>query len=281
MAAPGSTLPRVSAGEIFLKHAQDHGGQSDLAELRRNLTQLKMEALEQVEGLDDSGLALVIPGLYAQIVLGTVELASRVGVGMALGLEMLDELRADASISCFKRAVRDRMAPTGVELKRKLGDRAKQLAAIEAQRLAWRHTHEFLSWLAFHREYTPADRRARFEGFKILERLLAARDAMRPVLGPRLAIALEGHDRFMLTHRARPDPTDEHRLELFGWTLLSYQPAEVVKIEIARYEYDAMERSGADVATVEAARRQLDWLLQAQIADALDHAPPALLRPLR
>jgi hypothetical protein len=271
----------VSASEIFLGHAQQDRADSEVAELRRNLTQLKMEALAAVEGLDEGGLSLVIPGLYAQLVLGMVDLASHVGLGVALALEAVDEHRADASISCFKRDVRDRMAPTGVELKRKVGDGAKIVADVEAQRLAWRHTHEFLSWLAFHRQYTPADRKARFEGYRLLDRLLAARMAMRPVLGAPLAIALEGHDRFMLSHRARPEPDEEHRLELFAWSLLSYQPETVVKIEIARYEYDALERENATAEVLEKARRQLDWLLQQQLAEALGQIPPALESPLR
>ena len=155
----------------------------------------------------------------------------------------------------------------------------KTIAAIEAQRLAWRHTHEFLSWLAFRRDYEPDDRRARMEAFKVMPRLLQSRERMAGLLGAPLAIALEGRDRFMLSHRAKPSPSKEHRVEQFAWPLLSYQPEPVVSIEIARWEYDALERNKAPIEQLEAAREQLDWLLQNQLAAALPAVPRGLLQP--
>jgi hypothetical protein len=137
-----------------------------------------------------------------------------------------------------------------------------------------------MSWLAFRRDderYPPADRRARLEAFKIVERLLRGREAVSIVLGRPLAIALEGHDRFMLANRWSLDPLiPEHAVESFVWPLLSFQTGEVVHLELARYHYDALVAAGADAETRRNKHAELVALFTDQLARALDHVPEAL-----
>jgi hypothetical protein len=252
-----------------------------VTEARHSLTQAKLEALDQVEGLDEAGLRLVMPGLYQQIVATTIQVAARVGIAVGLALEAVDELRSQVSIGSFSRPVRDQMTETGIAMKKRHASRiAKLVAEVEAQRLAWRHNHEFMSWLGFRRDdprYPAGDRRSRLEAFKIVERLLRSRETLARLLGQPLAIALESHDRFMLTNRWRLDPNvPEHAVESFVWPLLSYQGEQVVLVELARNHYDALVGAGADEAVRAQQRLELAQLFIKQLADALDHVPEGL-----
>lgn len=273
-----------TAREVFIAHASaslDDERYAAVNEARRSLTTAKLEALDQVEGLDEAGLRLVMPGLYEQIVQTTIQVAARVGVAVGLALEAVDELRSQVAIGSFSRPVRDQMTETGIAMKRRHASRiAKLVAELEAQRLAWRHNHEFLSWLGFRRDderYPPADRRARLEAFKIVERLLRGREAVAQVLGQPLAIALEAHDRFMLANRWRLDPhVPEHAVESFVWPLLSFQTGEIVHLELARNHYDALVAAGADPETCGHKHDELIALFLDQLARALDHVPEGL-----
>jgi hypothetical protein len=273
-----------TARDVFLAHvaaSADDERYTIVTEARRSLTRAKLEALDQVEGLDDAGLRLVMPGLYQQIVGTTIQIAARVGVAVGLALEAVDELRSEVAIGSFSRPVRDQMTETGVAMKRRHSSRiAKLVSEVEAQRLAWRHNHEFMSWLGFRRDderYPAADRRARLEAFKIVDRLLRSREAISALLGHPLTVALEAHDRFMLTNRWRLDPrVPEHAVESFVWPLLGFQTAEVTQIEIARYHYDALIAAGADDATRMQRRVELLKLFATQMANALDHVPEGI-----
>jgi hypothetical protein len=273
-----------TARDVFTAHVSASGDDERFAaviEARRSLTTAKLEALDQVEGLDEGGLRLVMPGLYQQIVKTTIQVAARVGIAVGLALEAVDELNSQVAIGSFSRPVRDQMTETGIAMKRRHASRiAKLVAEVEAQRLAWRHNHEFMSWLGFRRDddrYPPADRRARLEAFKIVERLLRSREAVSQVLGRPLAIALEAHDRFMLANRWRLDPRiPEHAVEAYIWPLLSFQTGEVVQLELARYHYDALVAAGADDETRRQKHAELIALFVDQLALALDHAPEAL-----
>jgi hypothetical protein len=273
-----------TARDVFIAHVSASGDDERYGavnEARRSLTTAKLEALDQVEGLDDGGLRLVMPGLYQQIVKTTIQVAARVGVAVGLALEAVDELDSEVAIGSFARPVRDQMTETGIAMKRRHASRiAKLVAEVEAQRLAWRHNHEFMSWLGFRRDddrYPAADRRARLEAFKIVDRLLRSREAVSAVLGKPLAIALEAHDRFMLANRWRLDPRiPEHAVESYIWPLLSFQTGEVVHLELARYHYDALVAAGADVETRRQKHGELMALFLDQLARALDHAPESL-----
>ena len=273
-----------TARELFIAHAYASGDDERFAavvEARRSLTSAKLEALDQVEGLDEAGLRLVMPGLYQQIVKTTIQVAARVGVAVGLALEAFDELQSEVAIGSFARPVRDQMTETGIEMKKRHASRiAKLVAEIEAQRLAWRHNHEFMSWLGFRRDderYPAADRRARLEAFEIVDRLLRGREAVSTVLGRPLAIALEAHDRFMLANRWRLDPLiPEHAVESYVWPLLSFQTGEVVQLELARYHYDALVAAGADPETRRQKHAELLELFVDQLARALDHVPEGL-----
>lgn len=273
-----------TARDVFLAHVSASADDERfvvVSDARHSLTRAKLEALDQVEGLDEAGLRLVMPGLYQQIVATTIQVAARVGVAVGLALEAVDELRSQVGIGSFSRPVRDQMTETGIAMKKRHASRiAKLVAEVEAQRLAWRHNHEFMSWLAFRRDdprYPAGDRRARLEAFKIVERLLRSRDAVAHLLGHPLAIALESHDRFMLANRWRLDPTvPEHAVESFVWPLLSFQSGNVVHIELARNHYDALVAAGADQGTRELKHAELVELFTAQLAAALDHVPEGL-----
>lgn len=273
-----------TARDVFIAHVSASGDDERYAavnEARRSLTTAKLEALDQVEGLDEGGLRLVMPGLYQQIVKTTIQVAARVGVAVGLALEAVDELQSEVAIGSFSRPVRDQMTETGIAMKRRHASRiAKLVAEVEAQRLAWRHNHEFMSWLGFRRDderYPAADRRARLEAFKIVDRLLRSREAVSAVLGKPLAIALEAHDRFMLSNRWRLDPhVPEHAVEAYIWPLLSLQTGEVVHLELARYHYDALVTAGADIETRRQKHAELMALFLDQLARALEHAPENL-----
>jgi hypothetical protein len=278
-AYPWGTM--AEARDFFLSQLQPDAADTAIGELRRSLTQAKKEALDQVEGLDEAGLKLVMPGLYQQIVATTVQIAAHVGLVVGLALEAHDELTSEASISSFSRPVRDQMTETGVAMKRRHGSRiAKVVAEVEAQRLAWRHNHEFLSWLGFRRDderYPPADRRARLEAFKVQSRLLQSREAVAERIGWPLAAALEAHDRFMLANRWRLAPGEEHAVERYVWPLLSYQGKEVVLLESARHDYDALVGAEAPEEELARAREELGALFDDQLAYALKHAPEGML----
>jgi hypothetical protein len=273
-----------TARDVFIAHVTASGDDDRfvaVTEARRSLTAAKLEALDQIEGLDEGGLRLVMPGLYQQIVKTTIQVAARVGVAVGLALEAVDELQSEVSIGSFARPVRDLMTETGVAMKRRHSSRiAKLVAEVDAQRLAWRHNHEFMSWLGFRRDddrYPPADRRARLEAFKIVDRLLRGREAVSSVLGGPLTVALEAHDRFMLANRWRLDPrVPEHAVESYVWPLLSFQTGEVVHLELARYHFDALVAAGVDVETRQQKREELMSLFLDQLAHALDHAPEGL-----
>jgi hypothetical protein len=273
-----------AARDVFLAHvtaSADDERYGVVTEARMSLTKAKLEALDQVEGLDEAGLRLVMPGLYQQIVATTIQIAARVGIAVGLALEAVDEMRSQVAIGSFSRPVRDQMTETGVAMKRRHASRiAKLVAEVEAQRLAWRHNHEFMSWLGFRRDdgrYPAADRRARLEAFKIVDRLLRSRDAVSHLLGQPLAVALEAHDRFMLANRWRLDPgVPEHAVESYVWPLLSFQSGEIVHIELARYHYDALVGAGVDEGTRAQKLGELLELFTAQLANALDHVPEGI-----
>lgn len=273
-----------AARDVFLAHmsaSDDDDRFADVSEARRSLTKAKLEALDQIGGLDEGGMRLVMPGLYQQIVATTIKIAARVGVAVGLALEAVDETHSQVGIGSFSRPVRDQMTEVGVAMKRRHASKiAKQVAELAAQRLAWRHNHEFLSWLGFRRDdprYPAADRRARLEAFKVQDRMLQSRAVVSGMLGSPLAIALEGHDRFMLANRWRLDPNvPEHAVETFVWPLLSMQPAEVVHLELARGHYDALTGAGADADTLALHRRELLKMLIEQLANALVYVPVEL-----
>jgi hypothetical protein len=268
-----------TARELFRAHAEDSGVDETVAQLRQSLSQAKLETLDQVEGIDEAGLKLVMPGLYQKIVATTIQLAAHVGLSVGLALEVMDELRSGCSVSTFSREVRQQMTDTGVEMKRRHSSRiAKLVAEVEAQRLAWRHNHEFLSWLAFRRgdeRYPPEDRRERLHAFKVEPRLLQSREVVAELLGFPMAVALEGHDRFMLANRWRLPDSPENAVERISWPLLAFQNAEVTRLEIARHEYDALGEDASDDER-HGLGRQIIELVQHQLEVALDNVPEAM-----
>lgn len=273
-----------AARDVFLAHmsaSDDDDRFADVSEARRSLTKAKLEALDQIGGLDEGGMRLVMPGLYQQIVATTIKIAARVGVAVGLALEAVDETHSEVGIGSFARPVREQMTEVGIAMKRRHASKiAKQVAELEAQRLAWRHNHELLSWLGFRRDdprYPAGDRRARLEAFKVQDRMLQSRAVVATLVGGPLAIALESHDRFMLANRWRLDPSvPEHAVEAFVWPLLSMQPMEVVQLELARCHYDALAGAGADPDTLAIHRRELLKMLIEQLASALDYVPEGL-----
>ncbi|MDC0717211.1 hypothetical protein [Nannocystis bainbridge] len=265
------------AKEVFLAHADNPAYDPTVAELRRSLTAAKQEALEKARTVAQDELKQVMPILYERIVVTTIQIAAHVGLGVGLALEAIDEARSHTSLSLFSREIREMMTETGVSLKRRHSNRiAKLVAEIEAQRLAWRHNHEFLSWLAFRRDdprYPPHDRRERLEAFKLQHRLLTSRDAVIAKLGGPLAAALEGHDRFMLANRWRLSPNAEHSVERYSWPLLSLQPGPVVMLEFARVEYDAFIDAGGNKDQAQALLKKIAAAVHEQLSSALEHLP--------
>ncbi len=269
----------VSPKETFLAHADAQGFDPTVDNLRRQLTEIKLEALEQVQDLDEVGLKKVMPGLYQKIVVMTIQIAAHVGLAVGLALEALDEAQTGASISKFSREVRNQMTETGVALKRRNSNQlAKMVAEVEVQRLAWRHNHEFLSWLGFRRgdpRYPAKDRRERLDAFKVRQRLLKCRDSVIELLGPNLATALEAHDRFMLANRWRLAPSIDHSIERYVWPLLSYQSGPTVLLEMARHEFDAQRDKGIKPEKLAASQKKLAKALRSQLADSLQNIPDA------
>lgn len=277
-------LPRLGAvtgEEIFRAQARDTDADSRTGELRRILTHAKLEAIEQVAELSEAGLGLVIPGLHQQLHELLVDLVDEVGAAVAFAFEVFDEQRSGASISVFKREVRDLMTQRAVELKQSADSaRSRFVAEVLAQRLAWRHSHEFLSWLAFRRDdqsHDAADRLARLEAFKVKERLLKSRAALSKLLGAPMAQALEAHDRFALAHRW-PEPSGpEAELEALNWRLLAYRDASFVEVEMIRTKLDHAD----DEDEKKRLSLTLEGELLEQLADALAHAPAHALAPGR
>lgn len=266
-----------TAKEIFLAFANRRGGDRRLEEMRYELSEAKLDALEKAATLDDEALKGVMPGLYEKIVVGTIKLAAHVGLGVGLALEALDEAQNGASISMFSREVRNLMTETGAAFKRRHSSRiAKMVAEIEAQRLAWRHNHEFLSWLGFRRDdprYPAASRRERLDAFNVRERLLASREVVAEMIGEPLCAALEGHDRFMLANRWRLAREPEQMIERYVWPLLSLQPSHVVRLESSRLEFDALMDAGGPPESIGELRGRMQEEMTYQLAAALDFLP--------
>lgn len=276
---PAHTLVRdmPTARETFLAQVRTPDLDADVYEMRRAIHRVKLEALEQVAQMDEQRAAQVMPGLYEQLVQLQVQLAGHVGLGVGLALTVLDEHNSGTTLSRFDRELRDQMNDVSVDLVKRHGSRlAKMVAEIEAQRLVWRHSHEFMSWLAFRRgdeRYPPKDRLDRLNAFGVQPRLLEARSVVIRYLGIHLSAAIESSDRFSLSNRWRLADTPEHALERYVWPLLSYMPAATVKIERQRWEYDCIVEDGAPEAQLDAEKSKLAGMLEAQLADALDQLP--------
>lgn len=268
-----------TAKEHFLAHVNGRASDRRVWDLRRELIRVKADALAQAAGLEEAQLRQIMPGLYGKIVVGTIQIGALVGVGVGLALEAFDEAEAGASISNFSREVRSLMTETGAALQRRHASPiAKLTAEIEAQRLSWRHSHEFLSWLGFRRDdprYPASSRRERLDAFKVREKLLRCRDIVTELVGHPLCVALEGHDRFLLANRWHLSPTPEHGVERYTWQLLSYQPSHVVMLESTRLEYDAQVDAGAAPEALAAARAGMLEEFKYQLAEAMDHLPEA------
>ena len=266
-----------TAREIFLAQVRTPDLDTEVFELRRNLTTLKREALAQVAAVDEARARMVMPGLYEQMVQLEVHLAGHVGLGVAFALSVLDEHHSQASLSRFDRELREAMSEVGATLATRQGSRlARMVAQIESQRLVWRHSHEFMSWLAFRRgdeRYPAKDRLERLDAFGVQQRLLEARTVVVALVGVRLSAGIEASDRFNLGNRWRLSPTPEHALERYVWPLLSYMPAPFVKLERARWEFDAVVEGGANEGVLEGERAKIAGLLEAQLAEALGDAP--------
>jgi hypothetical protein len=265
------------AREIFLAQVRTPDLDADVYELRNSLTNLKREALDQVAAMEDQRARLVMPQLYEQMVQLEVQLAGHLGLGVAVALSVLDEHNSGASLSRFDREMRELMSDVGGQLIQRHGSRlAKMAAQVEAQRLVWRHSHEFMSWLAFRRgdeRYPAKDRLERLDAFGVMPRLLEARAVIVALLGVKLSAAIEGSDRFHLGNRWKLANTPEHALERYVWPLLSYMPASTVRIERTRWEYDVLAESNAQAELLEGERAKMAGMLEAQLAEALADLP--------
>ena len=268
-----------SARETFLAHVRTPDLDTEVHQLRLSLTNMKREALEQVARMDEQRAALVMPGLYEQLVQTTTQLAGHTGLAVALCLAVLDENNSGASLSRFDRELREQMSEISQEMCTRHGSRiSKRVAEIEAQRLVWRHSHEFMSWLAFRRgdeRYPAKDRLERLGAFGLQPRLLEARGRVIELVGIGLSAAVEGSDRFLLGNRWRLSDNPEHALERYVWPLLSYLPPSAVKIERMRWEFDALAENEAegDSNRIEGERAKLSGLLEAQLAQSLRTLP--------
>jgi len=268
-----------NARETFLAQVRTPDLDADVFDIRQNITTLKLEALTQVEKLDDQASRLIMPALYEQLVETMAALAGHVGLGVACALTVLDEHHSKASLSRFDRELREQMSEMSEQMAGRHGTRLiKTIARIESQRLVWRHSHEFMSWLAFRRNderYPAKDRLERIDAFGVQQRLLDARTFVMANLGVRLSAAVEGADRFYLQNRWRLADSPEHALERYVWPLLSYQSAPTVKIERHRWEYDTAVESGVGESDLDGERAKMAGMLEAQLADALAELPAA------
>lgn len=266
---------------MFLAHVRTPDMDTAVHEMRQGITKLKQEALEQVARMDEQQAARIMPSVYEQLIQSHVQLAGYVGLGVALALTVLDEHHSGASLSSFDRELRDQMNDISLELARRHGSRLMRMVAeIEAQRLIWRHSHEFMSWLAFRRgdeRYPARDRLDRLNAFGVQQRLLDARAVVNKYLGIHLSAALESADRFYLRNRWRLSDTPEHALERYVWPILSYMPAATVKLERQRWEYDCIVESGTPEPQLEGERAKLAGLLEAQFSDALSRLPTSAI----
>jgi len=264
--------------ETFLAQVRTPDLALHVHDVRRKITAIKRNALDQVTQMDERRAAEVMPRLYGDLVTAEVQLAGHIGIGVALALTVLDEHHSGASLSCFDRELRDQLNDVSVDLSKRHGSRiARIVAEIEAQRLIWRHSHEFMSWLAFRRgdeRYPAKDRLERLNVFGVQARLLESRAIVVKHLGIHLSAALESADRFFLRNRWRLSDSPEHALERYVWPILSYMPAATVKIERQRWEYDSIVENGATEAQLEIENAKLAGLLEAQLADALSRLPP-------
>jgi hypothetical protein len=261
--------------DIFQRHVSQPDADPEVLGLRHSLTEAKRRAVTQADGLDDEELKQVLPDLYLEIIGSNIQLAAHLGLAVGMAVNCIDEQTSGVSISSFGRQMRQLMTEMGVQLKKRHGSKVGKLVAeIEAQRLAWRHNHEFLSWLAFRRgddRYPAADRRARLDAFKVQERLLQSREGISRYLGATLCAAIEGHDRFLLTNRWRLESNDETSVERRAWPILSLQPGHTVLIEQARYEHDAlMSMEAPPQDAVEGANAVVRDLLIAQFTVGLE-----------
>jgi hypothetical protein len=265
------------ARESFLVQVRTPDVDTDVQELRQSLVRIKQDAMRQVEAGDEAVRRGVMPQLYEQVVQLQVHIAAHVGLGVALALSVLDDFNTVTSLSKFDRDAREQCTEIATDLTTRHASRlAKMVARIEGQRLVWRHSHEFMSWLAFRRgdeRYPARDRLERLDAFGVQGRLLDARTVVMELLGVRLSAALESTDRFLLSNRWRLSDSPEHALERYVWPLMSYLPAAAVRLERARWEYDAAADAGADLAQLEGERAKLAGLLEGQLADALSELP--------
>lgn len=266
-----------AARETFLAHVRTPDLDAEVHGLRLSLTNMKREALEQVARMDEQRAALVMPGLYEQLVQTMTQLAGHTGLAIGVCLSVLDEHNTGASLSRFDRELREQMSDISLEMSQRHGSRlTKMVAEVEAQRLIWRHSHEFMSWLAFRRgdeRYPAKDRLERLGAFGLQQRLLEARGKVIERVGIGLSAAVEGSDRFLLGNRWRLSDGPEHALERYVWPLLSYLPPSAVKIERMRWEYDAMADADAEEPRLEGERAKLSGLLEAQLAQSLRTLP--------
>src|SRR5688572_20188464 len=270
-----------NAQEIFLSQVRAPDLAAHVHDMRRNITRIKQDTLEQASQLNEVRATEVMPRLYERLLTAEVQLAGHVGVGVALALTVLDEHHSGASLSCFDRELRDQMNEISVELAKRHASRlGRVVAEIEAQRLAWRHSHEFMSWLAFRRgdeRYPAKDRLERLNAFGVQSRLLESRALVTDRLGIHLSAAIESADRFFLRNRWRLSDTPEHALERYVWPILSYMPPATVKIERQRWEYDCIVEGGVADDRLESENAKLAGLLEAQLVDALAHLPSEAL----
>jgi hypothetical protein len=271
----------MTAREIFLRHVRTPEADTTVQSLRAELVLRKRDAIEGVGRVPQPDATNWMSELYESVIHLEVQLSGHVGLGVALALALVDEHKRDASLSFFGRELRDAMSATSEEMVARHGSRlTKMVAQIEAQRLVWRHCHEFMSWLAFRRDderYPASDRLERLTGFGVQQRLLDARAKVLELLGVRLCSAIESCDRFMLANRWRLSDSPEHALERYVWSLLSYQPASTVKLEVARLEFDCLAESGASAEVLDGERERLAGMLEVQLSSVLADLPePAL-----
>ncbi|TPV94786.1 MAG: hypothetical protein B7733_13315 [Myxococcales bacterium FL481] len=273
-----------AAAQAFRGHLAGHPHDEEVAEMRRNLCAVKRTTLERVTAGAGAEVPRAMETMYEEIVTKLIQLSSHVGTAVAYALEAYDELAQGCSISRFDREQREPLTALSAKLKRRHASRiARAAAEIEAQRMAWRDSHELLSWLMFRRGQeglAAGERLARFEEFSLSPKLLGSREAIVRRLGAPLTAAVEAHDRFMLANRWREGDDETTRLEQASWGLLSYQPPLVLRVEQLRQRYDALERSDADRSQRVGVFRELVDAFADQLAWSLDGAPSATSTPV-
>lgn len=275
-------LPRdlARAAQRFLDLVRNPNTDASILSLRRSMTREKRIALERAQSETAEGsetLEVIMEALFRQLVTTKIQMAARVGLAVALALEVYDEHASGVSVSSLSRPMREGMTEPCVALARQSASPMAKLAAeIEACRLAWRHNHEFLSWLAFRRDeakYRARDRLARVHAFKVESRILASRAGVIRALGQPLTVALEAHDRFMLDNRWHLDLGPAEELEQIAWTLLSYQPPIHVEVEMARHRFDRAYAQGSSGEELDELRDRMAEMLAIQLALALHVSP--------